>query len=199
VPEPSIKGTAFESVVEDVKALADSGRISRDALEARLSAVDLEVLDDKILPAAWYPIDCYRRLSELLLETEGRGRTDYLRRRGALAAERLFAAGLYQQLLRGEEIGEEIRKAGRRWTAREGNLMATLAGAIFNFTRWRFSVESNASSRIDVTDAEALPEVARHAAEGFIEYTASRLSGGRVRVTSERPTSDTLRFVLQSS
>jgi hypothetical protein len=199
VPEPSIKGTAFQSVVEDVKALVDSGRISRDALEARLCAVDLEILDDKIQPAAWYPIDCYRRLSELLLEMEGGGRTDYLRRRGARAAERLFAAGLYQQLLRGEEIGEEIRQAGRRWTTREGNLMATLAGAIFSFSRWRFSVESHESSRIEVTEAEVLPEVARHAAEGFIAYTASRLSGSGVRVTSERPTADTLRFVLRSS
>jgi hypothetical protein len=54
--EPSIKGSALSSVVEDVRALRDSGRISADRLEASLEAADLALLETKIQPALWYPI-----------------------------------------------------------------------------------------------------------------------------------------------
>src|SRR5262245_53084124 len=102
VAVPSIKGSAFLSVVEDLKGLVASGRIRRPELEIRLRASDLRILDDKVLPGLWYPLDTYRRLTEILLEIEGGGKPEYVVRRGARAAERLFAAGLYLQLERGE-------------------------------------------------------------------------------------------------
>ena len=92
MPAPSIKGTAFQSVAEDVRRLAASGRVSREALEARLEADDLRLLDEKVAPGLWYPLSTYRRLTEVLLEVEGRGDPAYVVRRGARAAERLFAA-----------------------------------------------------------------------------------------------------------
>ena len=99
--------------------------------------------------------------------------------RGARAAERLFAAGLYQQLVRGDEIGAEKRAQSARWSEHEANLMTTLAGAIFNVSRWRYVGDpgTSSTSRIEVSEAEALPEVSRWAAQGFVEYTTSRLSG----------------------
>jgi hypothetical protein len=188
VSVPSIKGTAFQSVADDVQGLLAAARISRPWLEARLQAEDLRILDDKVMPGLWYPLATYRRLTELLLEIEGGGRPEYVVRRGARAAERLFAAGLYLQLERGEEIGARKRERGEGWTEREGNLVASLAGAIFNVSRWRFTVDpaDPRIHRIEVNEAEALPEVSRLAAQGFIEYTASRLSGAPVRVASER-------------
>lgn len=185
---PSIKGTAFQSVAEDLQALLSAGRITRSWLEARLDAEDLRTLDDKVLPGLWYPLSSYRRLTEILVEIEGGGRPDYVVRRGARAAERLFAAGLYRQLERGEEIGAQKRKLGEGWSEREGNLVASLAGAIFNVSRWRFLVDADdpAIHRIEAVDAEELPEVSRLAAQGFIEYTTTRLSGAPLRVTSER-------------
>jgi hypothetical protein len=77
--------------------------------------------------------------------------------------------------------------------------MASLAGAIFNVSRWRFVVDARdpAVHRIEVSEARALPEVSRWAAQGFIEYTASRLTGAPVRVTSERPAPDRIVFTLR--
>jgi hypothetical protein len=196
---PSIKGSAFQSVIDDLQALVAAGRLSRDALEARLAVTDLQLLDSKVAAGLWYPLDTYARLSELLLEVEGRGDRAYLVRRGARAAERLFAAGLYLQLQRGEELGAEKRNRNEGWTAREGNLMASLAGAIFSVSRWRFEVDplDPRVQRIQVSEAAALPEVSRLAAQGFVEYTATRLTGAPIAVTSERPTRDRIVFTLR--
>lgn len=199
MPVPSIKGTAFQSVVEDLRALIDAGRISRDQLESELLPEDLRLLELPVLPGQWIPLASYGRLVELLLRVDGRGRPDYLVKRGARAAERLFAAGLYLQLERGEEIGAQKRELGERWTAREGNLIASLSGAIFSVSSWRFveDPEDAALFHIDVSDAAALPEVSRLSAQGFIEYAASRISGRPLRVTSERASPDRIRFTLR--
>jgi hypothetical protein len=76
--------------------------------------------------------------------------------------------------------------------------MATLAGAIFNVSRWRFVVVDAARRvyLIEVTEAAGLPEVARLAAEGFIGYVSTRLSDAPLRVTSERPEPDRILFRL---
>jgi hypothetical protein len=196
---PSIKGTAFQSVVEDLCALVAAGRIRGPELAARLAAEDLRILGEKVLPGSWYPLATYRRMTELLMEVEGGGRPEYVVRRGARAAERLFAAGLYLQLERGEEIGANKRKRGEGWSEREGNLVSSLAGAIFNTSRWRFKVDPSepATHRIEVSEAEDLPEVSRLAAQGFIEYTATRLSGSPIRVTSERSGPSRIVFTLR--
>jgi hypothetical protein len=193
----SIKGSAFQSVVDDVQALVAAGRVAPAELEARLPAQDLRILAEKVLPGLWYPLATYRRLTELLVAVEGGGRPDYVVRRGARAAERLFAAGLYLQLERGDEIGAQKRARGEGWTEREGNLVSSLAGAIFNVSRWRFTVDGEAVHRIEVSEAEELPEVSRLAAQGFVEYTASRLAGGPVRVSSERLGRSRIVFTLR--
>src|SRR4030095_181096 len=48
---PSIKGSALSSVVEDVRALRDSGRIEPDRLEVALEPADLALLDTKLQTA----------------------------------------------------------------------------------------------------------------------------------------------------
>lgn len=196
---PSIKGTAFQSVVDDLREMLSAGRITREWLASRVAAEDLRILEDRILPGVWYPLESYRRLTEVLVQIDGGGRADYVVRRGARAAERLFAAGLYLQLERGEEIGAQKRQRGEGWTEREGNLVASLSGAIFNVSRWRFCVDPQdpAVQRIEASDAGALPEVSRLAAQGFIEYTATRLASAPVSVTSERIGRDRIVFTLR--
>jgi hypothetical protein len=198
---PSIKGTAFLSVVEDVKRLVESGRVPEAELEARLEPEDLRLLEEKVLPGLWYPLASYARLTELLMRAEGGGRIDYVVGRGARAAERLFAAGLYHQLARGEEMSAQKRAASERWSEAEANLMTSLAGAIFNVSRWRYvgNPTESETTRIEVSEAGALPEVSRWAAQGFVEYTTSRLSGQTTRVTSERPAPDRIVFTLRRS
>jgi len=198
---PSIKGSAFQSVVSDLTELIKAGKIAREAVEARLEAEDLLLLDDKILPGLWYPLASYRRMSELLWEVEGKREPAYLMARGARAAERLFEAGLYQQMQRGEELGAAKRERGEAWSEFDGNLMTSLAGAIFNVSRWRYRrhPEDENVNRIEVTGARDLPEVSRWAAQGFIEYSASRMTGVTVLVTSERPAPDRIVFTLRMS
>ena len=183
--EPSIKGSAIQSAVEDVNRLVDEGRISRDELEARLSAQDLKVLDHKILPGLWYPLDSYGRLLDLLVERDGRGQGDYLQARGRKAGERLVQAGLYSQL----EASQE------RWGARIGNVFATLGPAMFSATEWSFaSAESVDSFEIEAAIPAEFPESARLTALGFIEFLAERTAGHPVRVLSERPSPDRMTF-----
>jgi hypothetical protein len=196
---PSIKGSAFQSVVADLAGLVQSGKIARESVEARLQAEDLALLDDKILPGLWYPLACYERMSELLWEFEGHRDPAYLIARGARSAERLFEAGLYQQMQRGEELGAAKRERGEAWSEFDGNLMTSLASAIFNVSRWRYRrhPEDLYVNRIEVTAARDLPEVSRWAAQGFIEYMASRMTGLTVQVTSERPTRDRIVYTLR--
>ena len=196
---PSIKGTAFQSVAMDLARLIQSGRITRKAVEARLEADDLALLDDKILPGSWYALASYRRMTELLWALEGNNDPAYLMARGQRSAERLFEAGLYQQMQRGEAIGAEKRERGEAWSEFDGNLMTSLAGAIFNVSRWRYRrhPEDPNVNRIEVTSAKDLPEVSRFAAQGFIEYMASRMTGVTTLVSSERPTADRIVFTLR--
>jgi hypothetical protein len=198
---PSIKGSAFETVVIDLTRLIQVGKIAREAVEARLESQDLKLLDDKILPGLWYPLASYRRMSELLWEIEGNRDPAYLMARGARSAERLFEAGLYQQMQRGEELGAAKRERGEAWSEFDGNLMTSLASTIFNVSRWRYRrhPEDVNVNRIEVTGARDLPEVSRWAAQGFIEYMASRMTGVTVLVTSERPAPDRIVYTLRNT
>jgi hypothetical protein len=198
---PSIKGSAFQSVVHDLTRLIQAGKIARETAEARLEAEDLLLLDDKILPGLWYALASYRRMSELLWEVEGMRDPAYLMARGARSAERLFEAGLYQQMQRGEELGAAKRERGEAWSEFDGNLMTSLAGSIFNVSRWRYRrhPEDVNVNRIEVTGARDLPEVARWAAQGFIEYMASRMTGVNVLVTSERPAPERIVYTLRNA
>lgn len=66
-------------------------------------------------------------------------------------------------------------------------------------SRWCFRIDPREPGvhLIEASDAAELPEVSRLAAQGFIEYTASRLSSLPVRVTSERIGRDRIVFTLR--
>jgi hypothetical protein len=190
---PSIKGSAISSVIDDVCLLRETGALPVERLEAALEPEDLALLDAKIQAALWYPIESYRRLSELLLEVQGKGNPRYLADRGACAAERLWERGLYVQLQHGEEKAEAARKVGGALSERDARLMTSLAGAIFNFSKWRYLAEGN-HALIEVTDAAAMPDVSVHAATGFLEYVVSRLRKRDTLIVALRPTPDRVEF-----
>jgi len=191
--EPSIKGSALSSVVEDVRALRDSGRISADRLEASLEAADLALLETKIQPALWYPIQSYARLTRVLLDVAGRGDPQYVADRGARAAQRLWESGLYVQLQHGEEKAAKARRTGGAMTERDARMITTLSGAIFNFTRWTYRI-SESDSLIEVSEAADWPEVSMWAARGFLEYVVSRLRRSKTRVEAKRVAPDRVEF-----
>jgi hypothetical protein len=182
---PSIKGTAFVSAHEDVRRLLEEGRLSRDELEAALPPEDLAILEEKISAGSWYPIRSYERLVEILVAAEAGGdREGYLSERGARAAERLAAAGIYRQLdLSFERLGSSV-----------GRLAASLSGAIYNFGEWQYRSEHAGHFEIVVSDARDFPEAARLTAAGFIRCMASRIAAAPAEVTSERPAPDRVVF-----
>ncbi|TMA32184.1 MAG: hypothetical protein E6J87_13630 [Deltaproteobacteria bacterium] len=123
----------------------------------------------------------------------GRGDPQYIADRGARAAQRLWESGLYVQLQHGEENAAKARRTGGVMSDRDARVITTLSGAIFNCTRWKYRVEETGSV-IEVSEAEALPEVSVWAARGFLEYVVSRLRRVETRVTATRVAPDRIEF-----
>jgi hypothetical protein len=185
VESPALKGTAFQTVVEDLQRLIGAGQLARGAAEARLEAPDLELLDAKVNPAAWYPIASYARMVELLAAVEAPGQLEaYCVARGQRAAERLAALGLYSQL----------DATTKRLGARVGKLIVSVSGAIYNFGVWHFESGGVGRFVVRVEQAGALPEVSRFATQGFIQWVATRATGAASQVVSERPRPDQVLF-----
>src|SRR5262245_13097779 len=95
---PSVKGNLMLGSVVAARRHRDQGRISAEALEARLSAQALTLVDQKIHISSWYPIQIFTELIELNWEIGGRRDPEFMRREGERSADRLFVSGIYQQL-----------------------------------------------------------------------------------------------------
>jgi len=185
---PSIKGTVFQTVVDDIQALIERKAVSRDALEARLQAADLRILDGKIDGARWYPIDGYGRMLELLRDVEGRSDPrQYLLQRGMRAANRLIDLGLYRQ----------IDRQARTPLVQVGDAMINLSRNLYNFSIWTFRSEADGRTHhLEVSEATAFPEVSRIVVEGFIDALTTRGLKVRARVSSARTAPDCMVFHL---
>jgi len=183
---PSIKG--IQSIVEDLERLLHTAQLRQEELEAQLTPDDLTLLDSKIGPATWVPIDTYRRMVDVLISIEAQGDTEgYLFQRGWRAAERLHQSGLYSQFDAKLE----------RWGMRVGKLIVTLGPAMYNFTEWKFELEPGTpvrAFRITVSNAAQFPDCARFTAHGFIAYLAHSATGLTVQVASERTTDGRIIF-----
>ena len=179
---PSIKGMAMQSAVVDVARLLQEKRVTPEELEVRLAPEDLRLLDDKLNPAAWYPIESYRRFVRVLVDKEAHGRVEeYLVQRGWRAAERIKGSGLYGQLDASRET----------WGARVGRIVVSIASVLYNFTHWKIElVEGDKPYRVIVDDARDFVDECRYTAQGFVAYASTLQGGAAVEVTSSRPTPD---------
>jgi len=185
-----VKGTAIESVVADVNRLVEEGRVSRDALEARLPAADLQLLETKIVPALWYPYGSYGRLMELLFEVEGRRSTEYLVERGVRAADRVRATGLYAQL----------KGNWSNWGDRVGTILATLGPAMYKDTQWRIRIQGVAEQtlmfELEVDCPAEFPDICRWPTQGFSGYIGCMYAGeNKVRMSSKRVSPERMLFI----
>jgi hypothetical protein len=193
MPVPSIKGTAYNSVHEDLHRMLDDGRVSHDDLEAALSKAELEMFDSKVLASKWYPISTYRKLLALVAEKEGKGRSteEYLSERGWRAAERLKEAGIYKQL--GSDEG-----SGKSWGARVADLVAKISGLLYNFTRWSVDEPQNpATFHVIVDDAKDFADECRYTAQGFVAFAATMMAGAPVKISSTRPSPDRIVYTVR--
>ncbi len=196
--EPSIKGSIFKGVIDDLARLREEGGVSEEQIEARLAAEDLVFLEAEVNPASWYPIESYARITQLLGETEGAGKDGYVER-GRASARRLMKAGLYQQLAFLSRWNERTK-----WdTGDESALIAdyasklrmvtSMASSIYNVGKWAVEPDPEAPGRvrIAVREASAYSEPMRLAIEGFLNECAQAAREDLVHLyTSERPAPD---------
>jgi hypothetical protein len=188
IEQPSIKGMALVSVVEDVVSLLRDGRLSADRLEQDTKPEDRDLLHEMPLPTLWYPIERYARLLELLWDVEGGRNLEYMVDRGARAAERILAAGAYANLV----------ETAEKWGGDHvGRAVINLSRSFYNFTRWDLVGSTrDASFRVEVHDAAEWPDVARIAAQGFLERLFTRGVETPIRVESRREGHDRVVFEI---
>jgi len=180
---PSIKGSAFSKVVEDVGKLLDTGALSRSDAARWLEPEDVALLGKEVVVSRWYDIRCYERMSQLLLEVEGHGNPEYLRERGRRTARRLLEAGLYAQfeyLQRTE--ASRTQDPGERFVAfgRDLRLLNTLSASILNFTKWSSRQDPDHPRRYQIvlSEAAAMPEVLCWTTDGFVNQMAAQRGHG---------------------
>jgi len=190
---PSIKGSAFQAVVDDLNRLLSSGALAPDEAAQRLEPGDLELLRSGVQPGSWYPIGTYRRMLGLLVAEEGGAdREGYLRRRGQAAAQRILHMGLYSHL---DAAMRAAARAPDKWVEQVGRVMTTLSNAMFNFSAWDFAAgDEQHLFSLHVRQAALLPEETRILLQGFIEALFEPFTEDRVRVTSRRPSADAIVF-----
>jgi len=184
----SVKGSIVGGVVEDLLVHRRSGRLCEDALEASLEAADVKLLDDKPTASAWVPMASYTRLLELLYAVEGHGqdRERYFEQRGARNAQRLFEAGLYQQLSFVDRWARDATdgRSGERAIAAFGRnlkLVLTLSSSIYEGGVWSVTADPDHASRfrVVVEDAADYSRPMRWAAQGFLNECARPRDGHR--------------------
>jgi hypothetical protein len=209
VGEPAVKGSIFASVIADLRGARDAGRVSEDKLEERLSEVELELLGSSISSAAWYPMESYVRISDLLCELEGGKTREYFRRRGATNAKRLIEAGFYGQLafLKRWEQSIDGRDRGDKGAVlqsfhRSLKLVVTLSKNIYSTGDWRVDYDPDRPNfvRIEILDATAYSEGMRYAIEGFLNECVRSVRGtSKPFFTSERVAKDRIRISMTES
>jgi hypothetical protein len=190
---PSIKGSLLTTLVEPLSKLLADGQVSHKELSRRLDPSALELLDRSINVSEWYDIRFYKQFVEAYRDCGGDGSDDSAREIGALAAERLLTAGLYQQLeylsrsqvLKASDPHERFLAFGR-----DLRLTTTLGASVFNFGVWESKLDPNCPKQyvVEIREASAYPDVFICATEGFINRMAAERGtpdlwrGGRPRV-----------------
>ena len=189
--EPAIKGVALIGLVQDLQADHEAGGRPADEIDARLEAADFDLLEDgKLSPTQWVPLDQYERMSEALCAARGAagGRAAFFHERGRSAAQRMIDGGIYQQL-------DFSARAGGTSSlddlVRDTKLRLSLMAGLLN--RGRAHVEAHDvernTMRIEIREAESIPECLAQTLAGFMERCAE-VGGGETRSWhSTRPSS----------
>src|SRR5262245_35990992 len=175
---PSIKGSVFTGLVEDIHKLLAAKKVKDSELNRWLKPKDLEYLAAKaIQPHEWYDIRSYDRMSLLLRDVEGGGKNEYLRKRGARNAKRLLDAGLYGQLEychRASFANESDPGARFEAFGRDLARLVTISASILNFGRSLHKPDTEHKWRWIIENAQAreYPETLVWASDGFTNEMA---------------------------
>lgn len=169
---PSIKGSVFINLVEDVHKLLASSKLKREELSRWLKPADLEILDAPVLAHEWYDVRVYARMADLLRDVEGGGKNEYHVKRGARSARRLLDGGLYGQLeyMQTASFGRKSDPNERHAAfGRDLARTTTLSSAILNFGRWEVKPDPSHPRRwiMEIMGARDYPDALAWASAGF--------------------------------
>jgi len=199
--EPSVKGSIFKGVVDDLARARKEGRLSEEQIEAGLAAEDLVLLETEANPASWYPMESYARVTQLLGDVEGAGKDSYFMERGRASARRLIKAGLYQQLAFLPRWNEKTRHGDESALiagyASKLKLVISMASSIYNVGKWVVEPDAENPGRLSIAvrEASAYSEPMRLVIEGFFNECAHAAREDLVQLyTSERPAPDLILF-----
>ncbi len=193
--EPSAKGTIVMGVVATLRKLRTSGQLTNDQLAARLSAAALELLEQKIELARWYPMPVFRELVEFEWDVVAKRNPDYARESGALSAERQFESGRYQQM----DFAKRAKKAeSSNALLLQARLITTVTAAFYSFLETSVGIDPARPDKLEIVyaNAAAFPEALRYATEGFMNQLNVR-QGSKRRWTSERVAPERIVFLLE--
>jgi hypothetical protein len=174
---PCLKGVTMQAAVRRLEAHRESGKLTDEALEAKLEPEDLELLEQRVAPTLWYPIDAYDRIMLLLRETEGGMGDDWWIRYGEASAAEILAFGPVQAMLKG----------ARSFGPRAGIVLVRMSTLYFNFSKWHFEGESLEAFEVEVSGAEPMSEPCRLIVLGFLRHLAQVFVGHEVAIESDRP------------
>ncbi len=190
--EPSAKGSVVLGVVASLRSLRKNGRVSEEQLAARLSKAALTLFGEKVEAGRWYPMTTFAELVEMEWELSGRD-PEYARRAGAQSADRMFDAGLYQQL----DYAQRVNRAQTREALlSQTRLITTVTGALYSYLSCsaRFSADGE-KLEIVYGNAALFCEALRFSTEGFMSRVNERQESSR-RWTSERTRPDEIVFQM---
>jgi hypothetical protein len=176
---PSIKGTIFQGVVEEVRSLIARSGSELGELSRWLKPEDLDYLDTEILIVGWYDIDAYARMVTLLRDVEGSGSNEYLRQGGRRNARILLETGLYPQLqyLHRTKLAKASDQRARFIAYGDDlRILTSITAGILNFSCWKPMPDPAREHRyiIEVSGAQDFPEVLAWRTDGFINEMASQ-------------------------
>jgi hypothetical protein len=181
--EASIKGVILLRSWGELNQLIDEGRITRQQLELRLSAAELQLLDEKIEASLWYPISAAASFGEIVGELTGNeGPAEWVQRGFAIA----------ENILDNPNIGAFFDEAMRHGE-NAGAVLVRMSSLLLNFGEMSFEGDLEAFC-IPFKDAGPLPEVVRYSLQGVIHAFAERVVDSEVELESERLENGTIIF-----
>jgi len=188
--EPRVKGSLVLGAVLAVRKRMRTGQISEEQLEKRLSPEAIELLDDTIRVASWYPMRQMAELLDLDWEIGADRAPEYQRNSGRNTADHFAKTGLYQQV----DFAKRNRSAETLDDVlRQSRLVCTLTSTLYDFVSARAEIEDGKRLHIRFENAGDFPEALRYSTEGFLNEMTQR----KKRLwTSQRPEPDLIVFTL---
>jgi len=193
--EPSAKGSIVMGVVATLRKHRKGGQVSNEQLAARLSGAALELLEQKIELARWYPMPAFAELVAFEWEMIGKRDPAYARASGALSADRQIESGRYQQM----DYAKRAKKAeSRSALLLQARLITTVTAAFYNFLETSVAIDPARPDRLEIVyaNAAAFPEPLRYATEGFMNQINQRQGSPR-RWLSDRSAPDRILFWME--